>query len=87
MNGSAPKSPLTGSHAWWKKKAMPNLLIDICERNTSSVAISATIPKMVRAQPSISHLKARSLQTELPRPSRNFRTAECSGCAGVPGED
>jgi hypothetical protein len=56
------------------------------------VAISTTMPKMLRAQSTISQWKPRSAIAELPRDSRKVRIAEdlarmrlCRGCSlGAP---
>src|SRR5580700_2482365 len=89
MNGSAPKSLLTGFHADRKKKLSPNLCSVSVECPTSSAAISPTMPKMLSAHSTITQRNVPSAQPELPRPCRNTRTADGSvdegGTATGPG--
>src|SRR5271156_3348088 len=88
MNGSAPKFPLTGSHAWVKKNFSPNFEIDNRDRMINSKRINATMAKIASAQTTIRPPKARSMPAELPRDCKNFRICEPSeGGFGDLGEE
>src|SRR5579859_4368203 len=76
INGSAPKSPLTGSHFCWIKNENPNRAQVSLELDINSHAISRTMPKMLSAQSNINPLNARSAIAELPREWRKFLTSE-----------
>ncbi len=81
MKGSAPKSPLTGSHAERAKKCHPNWCSVSRDRTTRMMRIKATIAKMEDAQKSIRPAKLRSAMLPLGRELRKARIAE--GGAGV----
>src|SRR6202046_172317 len=76
MNGSAPKSPETGSQVRVEKKCQPNALMESCECETRTETIRITIAKMLSAQTTIRDAKAPSaIRPEL-FACRNMRTAD-----------
>ena len=76
MNGRAPNSPLTGSHALPTKNFRPNFASVSCECVTNSTAMRPTMAKMLSAHSSISQRKVESAIFELPRLCRNVLIAD-----------
>jgi hypothetical protein len=91
MNGSAPKSPLTGSHDWLVKNLNPNSARLNFERRTRIVAMKITIAKILQAHNSITPANVRSAILPLPRLARNLRISEGGSTAActwpVAGEE
>ena len=86
MNGSAPKSPETGSHVRVEKKCQPNALTDSYECETRTDTIRSTIAKMLSAQTTIRAAKAPSaIRPEL-FACKNMRTADGVTGATAVGE-
>ena len=86
MNGSAPKSPETGSHVRVEKKCQPNALIDSCECETRTETIRITIAKMLSAQTTIRDANAPSaIRPEL-FACRNMRITDGVAGANAVGE-
>src|ERR1700680_3299520 len=76
MNGSAPKSPLTGSHAWLVKNLKPNCARLSFDRSTRMTRMNSTMAKMLQAHKSISAAKLLSAILPLPRVRKNSRMAD-----------
>ena len=76
MNGSAPKSPVTGFHAERRKNPNPNCDRLSLERAIKIVRINSTIAKMLSAHTSITAAKVPSASPPLPRALRYCRIGE-----------
>src|SRR5271155_5724780 len=76
MNGSAPKSPETGSQAWRVKNFQPNWTRLRWERRTRMLRMKRTMAKMLQAQTSMTAAKLLSAIRPLPRWFRYARMAE-----------